>query len=120
MLAELGADVVVVEPPGGSPLRDLPPFVDDEPGSRAEPSLVGSGGRCTAASPSTSTDADDLATFAALVDDADIVLEGQGHGLDGARRRVGRAPDDHARADLGVDHPVRAGQRAAPTTRPPT
>ncbi|HLT96946.1 MAG TPA: CaiB/BaiF CoA-transferase family protein [Acidimicrobiia bacterium] len=32
MFAELGADVVLVEPPEGSPLRDQPPFVDDEPG----------------------------------------------------------------------------------------
>jgi crotonobetainyl-CoA:carnitine CoA-transferase CaiB-like acyl-CoA transferase len=29
--ADLGADVVVVEPPGGAALRRLPPFVDDEP-----------------------------------------------------------------------------------------
>ncbi|ORA18946.1 CoA transferase [Mycobacterium asiaticum] len=32
MLAELGADVVVVEPFGGSPLRQRPPFAHDEPG----------------------------------------------------------------------------------------
>jgi len=29
--ADLGADVVVVEPPGGAAARHLPPFVDDEP-----------------------------------------------------------------------------------------
>lgn len=29
MLGDLGADVIVVEPPGGSSLRNLPPFVDD-------------------------------------------------------------------------------------------
>ncbi len=32
VLAELGADVIVVEPPTGSPHRSRPPFVDDEPG----------------------------------------------------------------------------------------
>lgn len=32
MLAELGADVFVVEPPTGSPHRSRPPFVDDQPG----------------------------------------------------------------------------------------
>lgn len=32
VLAELGADVIVVEPPEGSPDRARPPFVDDEPG----------------------------------------------------------------------------------------
>ena len=31
-MAELGADVIVVEPPSGSPQRSRPPFVDDEPG----------------------------------------------------------------------------------------
>ena len=38
--ADLGADVVVVEPPGGATARHLPPFVDDEPPSA-------SGVRCT-------------------------------------------------------------------------
>src|SRR5581483_7003137 len=32
MMADLGVDVIAVEPPGGSPSRLLPPFVDDVPG----------------------------------------------------------------------------------------
>ena len=32
LLADLGADVVMVEPPGGSPLRRLPPYYQDVPG----------------------------------------------------------------------------------------
>ncbi len=32
LLAGLGADVVMVEPPGGSPSRRIGPFVHDEPG----------------------------------------------------------------------------------------
>ena len=32
VLAELGAEVIVVEPPQGSPHRLRPPFVEDEPG----------------------------------------------------------------------------------------
>jgi len=32
ILADLGADVVVVEPPAGSPGRRLAPFLDDQPG----------------------------------------------------------------------------------------
>jgi crotonobetainyl-CoA:carnitine CoA-transferase CaiB-like acyl-CoA transferase len=33
VLAELGAEVIVVEPPSGSAHRSRPPFVDDEPGA---------------------------------------------------------------------------------------
>jgi crotonobetainyl-CoA:carnitine CoA-transferase CaiB-like acyl-CoA transferase len=33
LLADLGADVVLVEPPGGASSRRLGPFVDDEPGT---------------------------------------------------------------------------------------
>jgi len=32
LLADMGADVTVVEPPGGSPQRTFEPFLDDEPG----------------------------------------------------------------------------------------
>ena len=32
LLADMGADVILVEPPGGDPARALPPFVDDRPG----------------------------------------------------------------------------------------
>ena len=31
LLADLGADVVLVEPPGGDPLRRMPPFRGDDP-----------------------------------------------------------------------------------------
>ncbi len=32
LLADMGADVILVEPPAGDPSRDYPPFLDDEPG----------------------------------------------------------------------------------------
>lgn len=32
LLADMGADVLLVEPPGGDPSRGYPPFVDDDPG----------------------------------------------------------------------------------------
>lgn len=33
LFADMGADVIRVEPPGGSPARQVGPFVDDEPGA---------------------------------------------------------------------------------------
>ncbi len=33
VLADLGADVILIEPPGGSPARSLGPFKDDAPGT---------------------------------------------------------------------------------------
>jgi crotonobetainyl-CoA:carnitine CoA-transferase CaiB-like acyl-CoA transferase len=81
MLGELGADVVVVEPPAGSLLRDLPPFVDDQPGrERSLRWWAGAVGTRSIALDLAGDD--DLATFAALLDDADLVLEGRGHALD--------------------------------------
>jgi len=32
LLADMGADVILVEPPGGDPARGYPPFADDTPG----------------------------------------------------------------------------------------
>ena len=32
ILADLGADVIAIEPPGGNPARQLGPFADDQPG----------------------------------------------------------------------------------------
>jgi crotonobetainyl-CoA:carnitine CoA-transferase CaiB-like acyl-CoA transferase len=81
MLAELGADVVVVEPPGGSPLRDLPPFGGDEP-SRERSLRWWAGAVGTRSIALDLENADERETFTRLVDRADVVLEGRGHALD--------------------------------------
>ena len=33
LLADMGADVILIEPPGGDPSRGYPPFLDDQPGA---------------------------------------------------------------------------------------
>jgi crotonobetainyl-CoA:carnitine CoA-transferase CaiB-like acyl-CoA transferase len=33
LLADMGADMILVEPPGGDPARGYPPFLDDQPGA---------------------------------------------------------------------------------------
>ena len=32
LMADMGADVILVEPPGGDPSRSYPPFLDNKPG----------------------------------------------------------------------------------------
>lgn len=81
LLVELGADVIIVEPPDGSPLRDQPPFLDDRQGR--ERSL-----RWWAGAVGTRSVTLDLQSprgrelFADLLDRTDVVLEGRGHQLD--------------------------------------
>lgn len=77
-LAELGADVIVVEPPAGSPHRNRPPFVDDRPG--VERSLrwwAGNvGKRSVTIDPA--SDAGSIA-LQSLIATADIVIAGSDH-----------------------------------------
>lgn len=81
LLAELGADVVVVEPPGGAALRRRGPFVDDVPGP--ERSLRWWAESVGKRSVVVDLDAEaGRARFADLVSGADVVLEGRGNALD--------------------------------------
>jgi crotonobetainyl-CoA:carnitine CoA-transferase CaiB-like acyl-CoA transferase len=76
ILAELGADVIAVEPPGGSPVRRLAPFYKDEPG--AERSLwwwaYARGKRSIALDPEAARDRE---TLLALADGADVWIESE-------------------------------------------
>jgi crotonobetainyl-CoA:carnitine CoA-transferase CaiB-like acyl-CoA transferase len=87
-LADLGADVIVVEPPGGHFTRTFGPFVDDEP--HPDRSLwwwyYNTSKRSVTLDVTSTEGADD---FRRLVDSADIVIEGE---------RPGRL------ASLGLDH----------------
>ena len=81
MLAQLGADVVVLEPPEGSDLRRCPPFVDDEPGT--DRSLRWFGAAVGKRGIAVDLDAPaGLATASHLVAGSDIVIEGTSARLD--------------------------------------
>jgi crotonobetainyl-CoA:carnitine CoA-transferase CaiB-like acyl-CoA transferase len=74
ILSDLGAEVIVVEPPGGHPSRGFGPFLDDQPG--AERSLwwwfYNAGKRSVVLDLHTTEDAD---RFRSLVRTCDMVLE---------------------------------------------
>ncbi len=76
LLAELGADTVVVEPPGGSAQRGYGPFLDDQPGP--ERSLWWWHHNTSKQSVVLDLDAPgDRERFLALVAGADVLLEGE-------------------------------------------
>jgi crotonobetainyl-CoA:carnitine CoA-transferase CaiB-like acyl-CoA transferase len=95
LLADYGADVVLVEPPGGHYTRHFEPFVDDADDVNASLWFwhynTSKRGVCLDLSDTT-----DSATFARLVDLADIVLESEpvgrlaALGLDGPTMRLTR------------------------------
>lgn len=89
LLADLGADVVLVEPPGGHLCRTYAPFVEDVPGT--ERSLWW--WHYHTSKRGVVIDLDSIegrATFAFLAAGADLILEGE--------------PPDRL-ASLGIDHP---------------
>jgi crotonobetainyl-CoA:carnitine CoA-transferase CaiB-like acyl-CoA transferase len=84
LLVELGADVVIIEPPAGSAERRRPPFVDDV--VDREHSLrwwAHNGGKRSVVLDLAS--AEGRESFEQLIAHADIVLEGDASGLDDLR-----------------------------------
>ena len=114
LLADLGADVIVVEPPGGTPAAPTGPFVDDV--EDPERSLwwwhYNTSKRGVVLDLDTDAGAEHFRRLAA---EADIVLEGEPPGAlaDSAPRPP--RPARRARgADLGVGHAVRPRPARAP------
>jgi benzylsuccinate CoA-transferase BbsE subunit len=74
LLADLGADVIKIEPPGGDPVRQLPPFYRDEPGP--ETSLYWLNLNTNKRSITLDIEIpEDRTTFERLVATADVVVE---------------------------------------------
>jgi len=74
LLADLGADVIKIEPPGGDPVRHLPPFYQDEDGDQR--SLYWLNLNTNKRSVTLDIEsAEDRATFEKLVATADVVVE---------------------------------------------
>ena len=74
VLAELGMEVIKLEPPGGDPVRNLPPFIQSEGGRRLSTTFA----HLNAGKASTVLDLEkqsDRAAFLELVESADVVLE---------------------------------------------
>src|SRR5262245_16829198 len=72
VLADLGAEVIKVEPPGGCEARTLPPFANDSAGGSLYWASVGLGKRSVVLDLER---ADDVATLKALIGGADVVVE---------------------------------------------
>jgi crotonobetainyl-CoA:carnitine CoA-transferase CaiB-like acyl-CoA transferase len=74
MLADLGMEVIKIEPPGGDPVRNLPPFIRSANGHRLSTTFA----HLNAGKASKVLDLEqksDRVTFLKLVESADVVLE---------------------------------------------
>ncbi len=74
MLADLGMEVIKIEPPGGDPVRNRPPFIESAAGKRLSTTFA----HLNSGKASKVLDFDkepDRAAFRKLVESADVVLE---------------------------------------------
>lgn len=121
LLADMGADVITVEPPGGAATRRIPPFLDDEPHPERSLHFWHYNLNKRAVTLDWST-APGHAALLRLLDGADALLEAEGpgalaaHGLDDATIRADRPRLIHvALTALGADGP-RADEQATDLT----
>ena len=78
VLADLGAEVIKVEPPDGAPARRLPPFSDADPERSLYWAHVGFGKRSVVIDPDSPSQRDD---FLALLRTADVLIESSDPGF---------------------------------------
>ena len=76
-LAELGAEVILIEPPGGEPLRRIGPFLDDRPGPDRSLAFYHAGHRSIVADLGTPDGRQRVRDLAA---EADILIEDRAPG----------------------------------------
>lgn len=76
LMADMGADVILVEPPGGDPSRHYPPFVDDEPGENRSLWFLHYNTSKRAITLDL-TKQEDQETFRQLIATADVLLESE-------------------------------------------
>ncbi|MFN0028725.1 MAG: CaiB/BaiF CoA transferase family protein [Acidimicrobiales bacterium] len=93
ILADLGADVILVEPPGGSPSRNVGPFVAGHEGDPNSSLWFWSYNRGKRSVVLDLDDATDRARFLELVASADLLIESETPGVMAAR---GLSPTDLA------------------------
>ncbi len=91
MLADLGAEVILVEPPGGSPSRRIGPFTEGNEGDPNHSLWFWSYNRSKRSITLDIDDPGDRAELRALADTADVVIESDQPGSMAAR---GLGPDD--------------------------
>ncbi|MCY4653794.1 MAG: CoA transferase, partial [Dehalococcoidia bacterium] len=98
VLADLGADVIKVEPPGGSPTRNVGPFVDGKPGE--DRSLFWASYCANKRSITLDLkDTDDAAQFRHLASRADVLIESF---MPGQMDELGLGYDSISRSNPGL------------------
>ena len=120
LLADMGADVIKVERPGGSSARAVGPFVNDVPGP--DRSLNFWYHNTNKRSVILDVEASEAAraTAAQLIARADIVIEDRAPGvMDGSGAGLSRARGVEPGTHLLLDHAIRAGRAMGAVSAPP-
>ncbi len=118
IFADLGADVIKVEPPGGCPTRRIAPFLDDQPG--ADSSLYFLAYQASKRSVTLNLEsADGRNLLAELAKKSDFLVESFPVGyLDSIGVGYEALAKLNPRLILHLDHSVRRSRSGQDTTRP--